>query len=542
MGELANRIKAKYPQYANVPDAELEQKIVAKYPQYQTLAVPKQKTMGEFLGNVASSGARAVGDTVGAVANVFNPNMEQNTVANLLKLGQSVLEVAMPGEQGNEDIARQVGQYYAQRYGGLDKAWNSFYADPVGVAMDVSTVLTGAGGLLKGAGTASNVSGLTRAGKSLTSAGRYADPIALSGSKMASGTGNLTRKFANSVENASDGIITRGIGNPAAQAKLAQKSGRSVGSFIKEYDLYDRSPETAGQVKKAIISQYDDLALNSGNQLPMGQVIQQIDNEIAKLSGGSAKFSDAAQSQVAELMRRRQQLIEASGGTAEYSPVNVGVRDLTNFRRQAIDPDVPQSMYNLDARGSGTAKGAKATRDILRKNINSSDPRLEKLGMDYGMAKGFEKVLDQSASRANNRQVFNFTKLGSAGVGSVVAGAPGVVAGFALEQAVNHPRFIKAASKTLDATGKALKSKQLSNIGNKTANSIGKIYQAGKAARFISPDQKTPKSTNKLSTLPQKKEVESYKDSIRPSSTNTKIPAYKMPKKSNIFKSLQVRY
>lgn len=38
MSQLTDRIKAKYPQYANVPDAELEQKVLAKYPQYQPLA------------------------------------------------------------------------------------------------------------------------------------------------------------------------------------------------------------------------------------------------------------------------------------------------------------------------------------------------------------------------------------------------------------------------------------------------------------------------------------------------------------------------
>lgn len=35
---LAAKIKAKYPQYADIPDAELEQKILAKYPQYADMA------------------------------------------------------------------------------------------------------------------------------------------------------------------------------------------------------------------------------------------------------------------------------------------------------------------------------------------------------------------------------------------------------------------------------------------------------------------------------------------------------------------------
>lgn len=46
---LAARVKAKYPAYQNIPDAELEQKILAKYPQYASLtgkASPVQNTGG----------------------------------------------------------------------------------------------------------------------------------------------------------------------------------------------------------------------------------------------------------------------------------------------------------------------------------------------------------------------------------------------------------------------------------------------------------------------------------------------------------------
>lgn len=50
MGNFAAKIKAKYPQYQNIPDAELTQKILAKYPQYSsvvgaTVPTPQQSTV-----------------------------------------------------------------------------------------------------------------------------------------------------------------------------------------------------------------------------------------------------------------------------------------------------------------------------------------------------------------------------------------------------------------------------------------------------------------------------------------------------------------
>jgi hypothetical protein len=42
--EFAQSIKAKYPQYNDIPDAELGQRMLTKYPQYQDLITPDQPT------------------------------------------------------------------------------------------------------------------------------------------------------------------------------------------------------------------------------------------------------------------------------------------------------------------------------------------------------------------------------------------------------------------------------------------------------------------------------------------------------------------
>lgn len=87
MGELSTRIKQKYPQYANIPDDQLEQKIVAKYPQYAKLQTPQQ---GNWLtGNAQDFGGKAL-----------------NTIGNILNLPSYALGGVMKGrtqalQQGN---------------------------------------------------------------------------------------------------------------------------------------------------------------------------------------------------------------------------------------------------------------------------------------------------------------------------------------------------------------------------------------------------------------------------------------------------------
>ncbi len=314
-----------------------------------------------------------------------------------------------------------------------------------------------------------------------------------------------------------------------------------MSSFIDEYDLYNRSPESAASAKRGIMRKYDDLALNSGNQVQMGQLIMRFNDEIRKLqSGVGGVVSDANQAKIVELMKRRDQLLQAAGGAVDNgqllsSPIQVGADTLTNFRRNVIDPDVPQSMYNLDARGSGAAQGVKQARDIVKSGIDSTDTRLAKLGKDYGMAKSIEKILTNSEARGNNRQVFNFTKLGGAGLGGIVAGTPAAIGGFAVETAVNHPKFIAGASKAMRSGASALRNPKIGQFSDRMGRITTPMYSYSKAGRMVnnaSPDQRTPILANKQTQRKPQLETIPVSPSVTPYTQYPKLQPYQMPKQT----------
>lgn len=455
--QFGQTIKQKYPQYANVPDEQLADRVVQKYPQYQS-KIEQPKSIGGFLSNVASSAGNAIGGIVDTVAHPIR------TAQNLGNLALGAGQLLIPGEQGKEQVARNVGNFYKQRYGGLSNIGNTLYNDPVGAALDVSALLGGAGAVAKGVGTLGKIEGLTRLGTGLAETGAAIDPLTAP-FRIA---GGAIRKVSPALESASENVITKGIGNPQAQAKIAQRTGESAGSFMKRYNILDRSPETAKAAKQAILNQYDELAVKSGNQANIQQLLNDINNEMTRIETSPAKFSQSNQNKLAELANRRSQIIQTLGtGQAD-------VGTLTEFRRQAIEPDIPQSMFNLDARGSGTAKGTKFTRDMIRKAINATDPRLERLGLDYGVAKDIEKILTQAQTRGANRQLINFSKLGGAGIGGIAAGAPGAVGGYVTEQILNNPLFIKTLS---DLLGKGA---EVTKTGTKAPNLFSKGYTGSK--------------------------------------------------------------
>jgi hypothetical protein len=118
------------------------------------------------------TGDRQVSDSYGADvrANLF-PSIGQmildlgsmvlhpiQTGKSLFQLGSGMVELLIPGgeEDGNEELARAVGAYMKERYGGVDNIKHAFRTDPAAVTADIGLLLSGGAGLaVKGATTGS---------------------------------------------------------------------------------------------------------------------------------------------------------------------------------------------------------------------------------------------------------------------------------------------------------------------------------------------------------------------------------------------------
>ena len=100
------------------------------------------------------------------------------TAESLYELGKGVVQLAIPGEQGNEETARRVGEFFADRYGGLENIKRTIATDPAGFLADLSLVATGGVGALTKAGKVAKISGKAiEAGQKAGKVARLADPI-----------------------------------------------------------------------------------------------------------------------------------------------------------------------------------------------------------------------------------------------------------------------------------------------------------------------------------------------------------------------------
>lgn len=450
----------------------------------QSNGLKPHRTIGGFLKNIGKSGINAIGGIASGVANIFNPNLEQNTVANLVRLPFDAGRWAAGDTNNNR--AKQLVDYYGNRYG--KDIGNTLYEDPLGVALDASTLLTGGGALLKGAGAASKAGELSQLGANLTRAGEFIDPVIQSTrgiGKAASYMRPDRTKIADFLEKNSNDIVTKGLGNPAKQADFLKRGKTTAGDIFERYNLYDRAPETAQAAKRQALNQYDELAMKSGNRASLAPLLQNIDNEIAAIQNGPGKYTDSGMSMIAELQRRKGQLLEYVGAADNATPL-FDVGQLTQFRR-ALDSDIPKSQFALDAKGSGTAQGAKKMRDLLRETINSTDPRLERLGLDYGVLKGYEDVFNKAANRANNRQLIGIKNIMAGGIGNAMAGVPGMLGAAALEMASNNPRVLQSASKGLRGASEMVRGANVPKLPANVFKTLKVGYETGKGGRLANP-------------------------------------------------------
>ncbi len=521
---------------------------IGQYMQVKGVQAPQKKSVGGFASNVVKSGARSIGDLMGAVVNTLNPDMEKNTVANLGKLAVGTAQFLDPTQMlgtGFEDRARTVGNFYKDRYGGLDKIGNTLYNDPVGAALDVATVASGVGGALKGAGTVSKLSGLTKAGNAFTKAAGFADPFALAG-KGAGAALNKTfgkaGKIGKSLENFGDSYVLQGSGNPKLTKKIISQiksSNKTPLQFFEENPaLFSRDSASASDIASDLGRQYGGAVREiSGSAIKTNDLLSAYDSAIARLQKQVVMSADdVANSHLATLKARREMVASVLGG-AEY----VNPEQLHQIA-MAVDKKIPSNKFmQTQAELAGQPVGAFIReRDILRGIMRQNSPGLRELGKKESIVKNLEKLYEGAENRSAARQPINFTKMGGATVGALAKGVPGAIGGYIAEELIRSPLGTSAISKGSSALGKIIQGKGMPRMKvpgkiKMAAAYAPAAYGFARAGRVASPHAASSQNNSSASIQNQQKTTQAPISPGTPQSSYTptpKLQPYQMPKQS----------
>ena len=342
-----------------------------------------------------------------------------DTAKGLGKAALGTVQLAIPGEQGNEDVARNVGQFFKERYGGLENFKRTVATDPVGVLADASTLLTGAGGLVGVAGKASKVGALANAGKTISNTGKALEPFALAGK----GTSALAR-FA-VPQMVRDSISPQGLYQgamkfsnnpdvlPVKDRRAAVQTGLE-GGYVPNEASYNRlwGKVTDNKAKVNSIINAGDAA---GDTIPTKEVmrlLQPLEARSAKIRAKYPEFADA----IDEVKQRY----------AGSDKIPVGEAQILKETLQDL------SKYGTDDRSQFLKSANKAVARGIRIQLEQLYPDLAKLNKESSALLNLENQLAKAVGRVGNRDIMNLglkVALGGAGLDASLAQKSNVLLG-----------------------------------------------------------------------------------------------------------------
>lgn len=274
-----------------------------------------------------------------------------------------------------EALAKAVEDHYAQTYGSVKGFKQAVSTDPVSVAMDASTLLSG------GAGAAGKVAGLEKAASIAGKATAVIDPMTYV--KLAAKTA------AAPVKAVARGASSMATGVPASLMKVAAKAGSTAdpalrGAFLKFYtgqgdpsEFLQTAQNALGQVREdasnAYLAKKSTLLNAQPSFQPVDDAIAQARNETMRGGVNVGQFQAANQA-----VDQAEQMV--NGWKSAPDPSYQSLLGFDNLK---------QAIWDLrDSTGNAAAqKHLGAIYNGVKSSINDIDPEYANLMEQYQTAR-----------------------------------------------------------------------------------------------------------------------------------------------------------
>jgi len=328
------------------------------------------------------------GSAVQLGKNIITPLLKPvQTAKDIYSLGESIVGVIQPGEQGNEETARAVGQFLANRYGSLNAIKNTFANDPVGILADVSILFTGGGSL---AARAPGIAG--KVGQGVKTVGQTIDPITQTGRLV----GNVGGKVGKNVLG-----LTTGAGSEAI--KTAYAAGKTGGATQKAFTDNLRGNVSGDVAREQALSALQKMRSDKTTKYKKGMKDAALDDipiNFNKVEDIVIKFDDAKSFKgVSELSVKAQNKLKTVYGLIDEWKANPDLHNAKglDMLKRRIDAEYPTGLNVGDS-------GVVITniRNKIKNEIVAQAPGYQKVMQAYEDAIKLEKELVRELSLGKN--------------------------------------------------------------------------------------------------------------------------------------------
>lgn len=370
---------------------------------------------------------------------------------------------------------KQVGQFFSDRYGNLEKFKETVIEDPASVLADVATVLTGGGALVLKAGQVSKVGELSKVGQTISATGQKLEPI--------TAITKTTKNIKNTVKNSTTGRIASEVIPTATDiqrnqvvkaldltqgdlASISKKTGNDVTDFIVSKELIKETPEQ-------IADSLNDFR-KSTRELR--------NNEISRVSPMTAYNK----TDVPFVYKGLEEVKKGIDGIVGLENEVAKIDNLLTKEQLSLDEiqlakdliDDNSSIYSKlgDVKSSATAKGL----DKLRKDtkvfiedevsrLTNGETNIKQLNNDIQTSYAIEDAINTRSTRNLTRAKISLGDWAALGVGTTINPALGIGL-YIGKKIIETPSFRLAFVKALNAQPVKNIRKILNEVKNKTVS------------------------------------------------------------------------
>ena len=348
---------------------------------------PDRSTISQAITNIPSSGKQLGYDMIQPIMHPIQ------TAKSLKDLGHSIINLFVPGDQGNEQLAKEVGNYFKDRYGGLENIKQTFATDPVALLSDVSIILSGGAMLApKGSALASTLSTASKI-----------EPITAATKAVSIPVGFGAKNTIAKLQGTSADAIGAGFA-------AGQKGGESSAAFSRAISGKDDPIKIAEDANEAFNKMKKDKQvefMNAKDRLKLDKTninVSKVQTEVLDLIDTKYfnNFTDLSKN--SEILLNN---IIDEIAVWQKNPALHNAKGLDMLKRKISD------MYPLNPKSRGEQAIVIELQDIIKNQIITQVPKYGKVMEAYETASKLERQLMQQLSLGSKNASTTLKKLQS---------------------------------------------------------------------------------------------------------------------------------
>jgi hypothetical protein len=318
-------------------------------------------------------------------------------------------------------FAQAIGDYYKNRYGGMENIKKTVSEDPVSVAGDIAAVLSLGGGALSKAGKLSDITSAARAGGLMSQAATWIDPMTMAVRPIAA-TGLPEKLYGAALKPST--TLSPEERAAVISAGMGEKIPVSYGGALKNGDI---RRDLAGQLEKALTSantpMIDPLAAADRMRGTVQDALTSYNPTVNLKKVSDVRDNFLTDPLIPDLLTPKQ----------------------ANEMKQGIYREVESAYGNMRAPFASQAK--KDLARGLKEEVNAAVPEVAPINDRLSTLIQLAEQLDPAANRVANRNPIGLTATTAAAAGAPV-GRP--LSSGALGVLLSSPWWGSRASMLLD--------------------------------------------------------------------------------------------